>query len=137
MKDSTAPIASLHSGSNKGPNGIAVVDDLTAQKKIANNILNDSLTGGNLAMANQIKGVQSKDNLHNSLSYAQNTQKQICTGPYPGLSLSQHGGKRKRTRKRKRKRKHTRKHTRKCKCRGKCKCRKTRRRRKSYKKKRK
>ena len=83
------------------------------------------------SITNQIKGMQSYHNISQTLNNAQNTQKQICSKAYPGLTLSQHGGKRKRTSKRK----HTRKC--KCKCRGKCKCRKTRRRRKSYKKKRK
>ena len=90
----------------------------------------------NLGTQVQIDNIKYSDNLHKSLTYRNNTSKQICSDPITGGK-----GTRKRTRTRTRTRKRKCKCRRNCKCRGKCrrscKCRKTRRRRKSYRKKRK
>ena len=114
-----------------------ILNDSQNNKEIAQR----TLAGGdpsNLGTQVQIDSIQSSDNLHKSLTYGNNTSKQICSDPITGGKGTR---KRTRTRTRTRTRKRKCKCRRNCKCRGKCrrscKCRKTRRRRKSYRKKRK
>jgi hypothetical protein len=114
-------------------------DHIGIQLKNSKETAHSLLMGGdasNLGTHNMVDSIQSSDNLHKSLTYGNNTSKQICSAPITGGKGTR---KRKRTRKRTRKRKCKCRRSCKCrgKCRGKCKCRKTRRRRKSYRKKRK
>ena len=76
-----------------------VVDTINDGNEEANNILN----GGTLEKYNEVKSIQAGDNLHKSLTYANDTSKQICSTPYPGLKLPQKGGIRRKTRRRRRK----------------------------------